>query len=63
MRFTKGNPRTRPTLHYAKLPLFLREHIPMGDDGYAVVERYHGDNERENCARHTERHFVMRPER
>lgn len=48
MRATKGYTSPRAPVRLPELPLFLREHLRLGDVHVVTMEGCHGDYEREN---------------
>lgn len=61
VRFAKRNSRPRPIVHVPKLPVLLRQHIRMGDDRNAIMERHHSNYQREDGYRYSKRDNALRP--
>lgn len=55
MRRAKRHPPARSVVRHPKLPLFLRQHLRLGDEHRAQMEERDGHHQRENGHRHTER--------
>lgn len=63
MRHPKGHLSAWPSVRQSKLPLFLRQHLPLGDISLAAVEGRDGHHEGEDGSGHPECHPNMHRQR